>query len=113
MKRRPKGEWVVWTGGMLMLIGAVLWGSDSNRFSAELLMVIATYVLGLHWIVAYVFNGVMYGAIRLRPAHKLMRTVILALGILLVVLALWAALGLDGPFTLALERSTESVAIRE
>lgn len=105
VKHRLKSEGVVWTGGLLLLVGAVLWGVESNRFSAELLMVVATYVLGLHWIVAYLFNGVMYGAIRLRPAHKAMRAVIFALGILLVVLALWSALGFGGPFAMALEHS--------
>jgi hypothetical protein len=52
----------------------------------------------VHWIVAYLFDSTMYGALRLQPSRKLGRAVVMSVGVVLLVLALQFVLGLGGPF---------------
>jgi hypothetical protein len=47
----------------------------------------------LPWIIAYLFDGTMYGALRLQPTHGGARILILVVGVLLAFLALRYALG--------------------
>ena len=57
-----------------------------------------SYLIGLHWIIAYCSGGTMYGALRLQPTQRMGRAVILAFGLLLVFVSLQFLLGFGGPF---------------
>lgn len=92
------GEKVVWAVGGAVFVGALVIGSPRRAADPGLVMALAAYCVGLHWIVAYLFDGTMYGAIRLQPTHKAMRAVVMGVGVLLAVLALQFVLGLGGPF---------------
>jgi hypothetical protein len=59
---------------------------------------LAAYFVGLHWIVAYLFDGTMYGALRLQPSRKAARGAVMAVGVALAVFSLQFVLGLGGPF---------------
>ena len=93
------GEKVAWAVGGAVFVGAFVVGSGRRPADPGLVIALAAYFIGLHWIVAYLFDGTMYGAMRLQPTHKLMRAVIFGVGALLMVLALQFVLGLGGPFS--------------
>ncbi len=93
------GEKVAWAIGGAVLAGALALGSARRPPDPGLVIALAAYCVGLHWIVAYLFDGTMYGAIRLQPTHKLMRAVMMGLGVVLAVLALQFMLGFGGPFS--------------
>ena len=95
MKPSEKVAWAIGTG---VFIAALVVGFPRRPADPALVIALATYFLGLHWIVAYLFDGTMYGALRLQPTHKLMRAVIMSIGVLLSVFALQFVLGLGGPF---------------
>lgn len=92
------GEKAAWAVGAAIFVIALVVGSSRRPADPALVIALATYFIGLHWIVAYLFDGTMYGALRLQPTDKVMRAVIMAIGVVLAVLALQFALGLGGPF---------------
>jgi hypothetical protein len=87
-------EKVAWAIGGLGFIAAAIVGADERSADGGgLVMAIASYAIGLHWIIAYFFDGTMYGVLRLQPTHGVVRIVILAIGVVLAFLALRYALG--------------------
>ena len=91
MKAAEKAAWAV---GGLGFIAAVIVGVDERPADGGgLVMAIASYAIGLHWIIAYFFDGTMYGVLRLQPTHRVARTAILAIGVALAFFALQYALG--------------------
>lgn len=93
------GERLAWAAGGAVLAGAFFIGLERRPADPGLVIALAAYFVGLHWIVAYLFDGTMYGAMRLQPTHKLMRAAIMGVGVALAVLALQFMLGLGGPFS--------------
>jgi hypothetical protein len=96
MKAAEKVAWVV---GGLGFIAAVVVGTDERPADGGgLVIATACYAIGLHWIIAYLFDGTMYGALRLQPTDRVARFVILFVGVFLSFHALHYALGLGGLF---------------
>ena len=91
MKTAEKAAWAV--GGLGFVAAAVVGLDERPADGGGLVIAIASYAVGLHWIIAYLFDGTMYGALRLQPTHGGVRTVILAVGVVLVFFALRYALG--------------------
>jgi hypothetical protein len=91
-------EKVAWAVGVAVIAGALAIGDSRRPADPGLVIAIASYFVGVHWIVAYLFDGTMYGALRLQPAHKLGRAAVMSVGVVLLVLALQFVLGLGGPF---------------
>jgi hypothetical protein len=84
--------------GGLVLVGAIVYGTDTRPFDGGgVIIATAAYVVGLHWIIAYWFDGTIYGALRLQPTNRAARAAVFVLGIVLVFFALQYALGLGGP----------------
>jgi hypothetical protein len=93
------GEKLAWCLGIAILIAALAGGSLTPPIDgSRLLIVTVTYLIGLHWMIAYYFDGTMYGALRLQPTHTAMRVAMLFIGVALVVCALQYVVGLGGPF---------------
>lgn len=92
MKAAEKAAWIV--GGVGFIAAAIVGADDRPADGGGLVMAIASYAIGLHWIIAYFFDGTMYGVLRLQPTHGVVRIVILAIGVALAVFALRYALGL-------------------
>ena len=94
MKPAEKAAWVV---GGLGFVAASIAGLDERAADGGgLVIAIASYAIGLHWIIAYVFDGTMYGALRLQPTHAVVRIIVLAAGVVLAFFALQYALGFGG-----------------
>jgi uncharacterized cupredoxin-like copper-binding protein len=91
-------EKVTWGLAVALLAGALVAGSAQRPSEPGLVVALASYFIGVHWIVAYLFDGTMYGAMRLQPSHALARAALMAVGVVLSVLALQFMLGLGGPF---------------
>jgi hypothetical protein len=91
MRAAEKAAWVV--GGLGFIVAAVVGGGERPADGGGLVMAIASYAIGLHWIIAYFFDGTMYGALRLQPTHGVARIVVLAIGVALAFFALQYALG--------------------
>ena len=91
-------EKVAWALGVTLIVGALAIGHTRRPADPGLVIALASYFVGVHWIVAYLFDGTMYGALRLQPAHKLARAAVMSVGVVLSVLALQFVLGLGGPF---------------
>jgi hypothetical protein len=82
-------EKVAWAFGVAVIAGALVIGHPRRPADPGLVMALASYFVGVHWIVAY---------LRMQPSHKLGRTVVMSVGVVLLVLALQFVLGLGGPF---------------
>ena len=96
MNAKERAAWVL---GGLVLVSAIVYGWDQRPVDGGgVVIAIASYVVGLHWIIAYWFDGTMYGALRLQPTQKWPRLAVLVVGVLLAFFALQYALGLGGPF---------------
>jgi hypothetical protein len=95
---RAAAEKIGWAVGIIALVAVLTVAPATRPVDAGLWMASLAYLLGLHWIVAYVSGGTMYGAMRLQPTQRLARTVIFAAGLFLVVVALQYLLGFGGPF---------------
>ena len=95
MKTSEKAAWAL---GVAVLLGALVFGHSRRPADPGLVIALASYFVGVHWIVAYLFDSTMYGALRLQPSHKLARAVVMSVGVVLLVLALQFVLGLGGPF---------------
>jgi hypothetical protein len=94
VKPAEKAAWVV---GGLGFVAASIAGLDARPADGGgLVIAIASYAIGLHWIIAYLFDGTMYGALRLQPTHGGVRIVILVVGVVLALYALQYALGFGG-----------------
>jgi hypothetical protein len=91
MKTAEKAAWAV--GGLAFVAAAAVGFDERPADGGGLVIAIASYAVGLHWIIAYFFDGTMYGALRLQPTHGAVRIVILAVGVVLVFFALQYALG--------------------
>lgn len=92
-------EKIAWVLGGLVLVGAILFGSGKRPADGGgVVIAIASYLVGLHWIIAYWFDGTMYGVLRLRPTDNVARVGVLVVGVLLVFFAVQYALGIGGPF---------------
>lgn len=96
MKPAEKIAWAV--GGVGFLTAAIIGLDERPADGGGLVIALASYAVGLHWIIAYLFGGTMYGALRLQPTHRLARLAVLALGVLLAFLALQYVLGFGGLF---------------
>ena len=92
------GEKVAWGLAVAVLVGALVVGFAQRPAEPGLVIALASYLIGVHWIVAYLNDGTMYGALRLQPSHRLARALLMAVGVGLAVLALQFMLGLGGPF---------------
>jgi hypothetical protein len=92
------GEKVAWAFGVAVIAGALVIGHPRRPADPGLVIALASYFVGVHWIVAYLFDSTMYGALRLQPSRKLGRAVVMSVGVVLLVLALQFMLGLGGPF---------------
>jgi hypothetical protein len=95
MKAKEK---VAWALGVVLIVSAVAIGHTRRPADPGLVIALASYFVGVHWIVAYIFDGTMYGALRLQPDHRLARAAVMSVGVVLSVLALQFVLGLGGPF---------------
>jgi hypothetical protein len=95
---RAAAEKLVWLLGAGVLIAALLASPAARPADAGLWMASLAYLIGFHWVVAFLFGGPMYGALRLQPTHRGARAVIFAGGLLLVGVALQFLLGFGGPF---------------
>ena len=91
MKTAENAAWVV--GGIGFIAAAIAGVDERPADGGGLVMAIASYAIGLHWIIAYFFDGTMYGVLRLQPTHRAARIVILAAGLVLAFVALQYALG--------------------
>ena len=91
-------EKVAWGLVVTLLAGALIAGSAQRPSEPGLVIALASYLIGAHWIVAYLFDGTMYGALRLQPSHGLARALLMSVGVVLSVLGLQYMLGLGGPF---------------
>ena len=91
MKTAEKAVWAV--GGLGFIAAAIVGAGERPADGGGLVMAIASYAIGLHWIIAYFFDGTMYGVLRLQPTHRLVRILILAIGVALAFFALRYALG--------------------
>ena len=96
MKTAEKIAWVV--GGLAFVAAAIFGRGERPADGSGLIIAIASYAVGLHWIIAYVFDGTMYGALRLQPTHGVVRVAILFVGVVLAFHALRYALGFGGLF---------------
>ena len=94
MKTAEKAAWAV--GGAGFVAAAIVGLDERPADGGGLVIAIASYAVGLHWIIAYLFDGTMYGALRLKPRHGVVRIVILAVGVVLAFYALQYALGFGG-----------------
>ena len=94
MKTAEKAAWAL--GGLGFVAAAIVGFDERPADGGGLVIAIASYAIGLHWIIAYLFDGTMYGAARLQPTHGGVRTVILVVGVVLTLYALQYALGLGG-----------------
>jgi hypothetical protein len=92
MRATEKAAWAI--GGLGFIAAAIVGVDERPADGGGLVMAIASYAIGLHWIIAYFFDGTMYGVLRLQPTHSAVRIVILAVGVVLAVFALRYALGL-------------------
>ena len=92
MRAAEKAAWIV--GGLGFIAAAVVGADERPADGGGLVMAIASYAIGLHWIIAYFFDGTMYGVLRLQPTHSAVRIFILAIGVVLAFFALRYALGL-------------------
>jgi hypothetical protein len=95
MKAGERGAWVF---GVAVLVAALAVGSERRSPEPGLVIALASYFVGMHWIVAYLFDGTMYGALRLQPADKLARALVMTVGVVLTVVALQFMLGFGGLF---------------
>lgn len=95
---RALAEKIAWVVGSVVLVAALFVAPPERPVDATLWMTSVAYLIGLHWIVAFCFGGKMYGVMRLQPAQRLGRVVILGFGLLLVFFALQFLLGYGGPF---------------
>jgi hypothetical protein len=95
---RAAAEKAGWAIGIVALVAALTVEPPTRPADAGLWMASLAYLLGLHWIVAYLSGGTMYGALRLQPTQGLARTVIFVAGLFLVAVALQYLLGFGGPF---------------
>lgn len=92
-------EKVAWALGGVVLVSAIVYGTGRRPFDGGgVVIATAAYIVGLHWIIVYWFDGTMYGALRLQPTHKAARVAVLVMGVGLVFFALQYALGLGGLF---------------
>jgi hypothetical protein len=92
-------EKIAWAVGGLGFVAAVIAGVDARPADGGgLVIAIACYAIGLHWIIAYFFDGTMYGAMRLQPTDRVARFVVLLLGVFLAFHAVHYALGFGGIF---------------
>ena len=96
MKAAEKAAWAV--GGLGFVAAAAVGFDERPADGGGLVIAIASYAIGLHWIIAYLFGGTMYGALRLQPTHRLARLAVVAFGVLLSFLALQYVLGFGGLF---------------
>ena len=96
MKTAEKVAWAV--GGLGFVAAAIVGLGERPDDGGGLVIAIASYAVGLHWIIAYLFDGTMYGALRLQPTHGLARLAIVFVGVFLSFCALRYALGFGGPF---------------
>ena len=96
MKTAEKAAWAV--GGLGFVVAAAIGLEERPADGGGLVIAIASYAIGLHWIIAYLFGGTMYGALRLQPTDRVARLVILFVGVFLSFHALHYALGLGGLF---------------
>lgn len=94
MKTVEKVAWAV--GGLGFVAAAVVGLDERSADGGGLVIAIASYAVGLHWIIAFLFDGTMYGALRLQPTHGGVRIVILVVGVVFALLALRYALGFGG-----------------
>ena len=90
MKVAEKTAWIV--GGLGFVAAAIVGVEERPADGGGLVMAIASYAIGLHWIIAYFFDGTMYGVLRLQPTHGVVRILILAIGVALAFFALQYAL---------------------
>lgn len=91
MKASERAAWIV--GGLGFIAAAIVGVDERPADGGGLVIAIASYAIGLHWIIAYFFDGTMYGVLRLQPTHGVVRIFILAIGVVLAVFALQYALG--------------------
>ena len=91
-------EKIAWGLAVAIPAGALVVGAAQRPLEPGLVIALASYFIGVHWIVAYLFDGTMYGALRLQPSHGLARALLMSVGVVLAVLALQFMLGLGGPF---------------
>lgn len=90
-------EKVAWAVGGLGFVAAAIFGLEERQADGGgLIIAIACYAIGLHWIIAYLFGGTMYGALRLQPTHRFARLAVVVAGALLAFTALQYALGFGG-----------------
>jgi hypothetical protein len=94
---RADAQKLAWALGGLVLALA-LFAPREPPADPAVWMASVAYVLGLHWIVAYFFDGPMYGALRLQPTQRLGRAAVFVFGLALVAVALQFLLGFGGPF---------------
>jgi hypothetical protein len=95
-------EKLAWAAGIGVFVAAIRLAPAAAPVDTGTWMAGLLYLIGLHWIVAYLFGGTMYGALRLQPSNRVGRTVVLGLGLVAVFIALQYVLGFGGP--LAAER---------
>jgi hypothetical protein len=95
---RAAVEKVAWGFGGVVLVLALAFPLADRPADPGLWMASLGYLIGFHWIVAFVFGRPMYGAMRLQPTQRASRTVIFVLGVALVVVALQFLLGFGGLF---------------
>jgi hypothetical protein len=94
MKTAEKAAWAL--GGLGFIAAAVVGLDERPADGGGLVIAIASYAVGLHWIIAYFFDGTMYGVLRLQPTHAVARVVVLVAGVVLAFFALQYALGIGG-----------------
>ena len=89
-------EKLAWGCGGLGLLLALAFPLVERPADPGLWMASLAYLIGFHWIVAYLFGRPMYGAMRLQPTQRASRTIVLVFGIVLVAVALQFLLGFGG-----------------
>jgi hypothetical protein len=90
-------EKVAWIVGAAAFMLAVLLAPEHAPVDVGTWIAGLSYLIGIHWIVAYCFGGPMYGALRLQPSQRVGRTIVFAVGLGLVFVALQYVLGFGGP----------------
>jgi len=88
---------IAWVIGVVAFVLAVLFAPEHATVDVGTWIAGLSYLIGLHWIVAYCFGGPMYGALRLQPTERVARAFVFALGVALVFVALQYVLGFGGP----------------
>ena len=88
---------IVWAIGVVAFVVAVLFAPEHAVVDVGTWIAGLSYLIGLHWIVAFCFGGPMYGALRLQPTERVARSFVLVLGVALVFIALQYVLGFGGP----------------